>query len=29
MRLDQIWFCEKDQHGATDIYSLVEYKEPV
>jgi hypothetical protein len=28
-RRDQIWFCEKDQYGATDMYSLVEYKEPV
>jgi AAA15 family ATPase/GTPase len=28
-RRDQIWFCEKDQFGATDLYSLVEYKEPV
>ena len=28
-RRDQIWFCEKDQYGATDLYSLVEYKEPV
>ena len=29
LRRDQIWFCEKDQYGATDLYSLVEYKEPV
>jgi AAA15 family ATPase/GTPase len=28
-RRDQIWFCEKDQYGATDLYSLVEYDEPV
>jgi len=28
-RRDQIWFCEKDQYGASDLYSLVEYKEPV
>jgi AAA15 family ATPase/GTPase len=28
-RRDQIWFCEKDRYGATDLYSLVEYKEPV
>jgi AAA15 family ATPase/GTPase len=28
-RRDQIWFCEKDQYGSTDLYSLVEYKEPV
>lgn len=25
-RRDQIWFAEKDRYGATDIYSLVEYK---
>jgi hypothetical protein len=25
----QIWFCEKDQYGATDLYSPVEYDEPV
>lgn len=25
-RRDQIWFTEKDQYGATDLYSLVEYK---
>jgi len=24
---DQIWFTEKDKYGATDIYSLLEYKE--
>jgi len=24
---DQIWFCEKDKYGATDLYSLVEYKD--
>ncbi|PHK28785.1 hypothetical protein VF13_40535, partial [Nostoc linckia z16] len=26
-RRDQIWFTEKDQYGATCLYSLVEYKE--
>ncbi|MCK4259778.1 MAG: ATP-binding protein [Halanaerobiales bacterium] len=25
-RRDQIWFTEKDHFGATDLYSLVEYK---
>jgi len=25
-RRDQIWFCEKDQYGATDLYSLAEFK---
>ncbi len=25
-RQDQIWFVEKDQYGATDLYSLVEYE---
>lgn len=25
-RRDQIWFAEKDSFGATDLYSLVEYK---
>jgi uncharacterized protein len=25
-RRDQIWFTEKDKQGATDLYSLVEYK---
>ncbi|NEQ97301.1 MAG: ATP-binding protein [Cyanothece sp. SIO2G6] len=25
-RRDQIWFVEKDRYGATDLYSLVEYK---
>lgn len=25
-RRDQIWFAEKDKHGATDLYSLLEYK---
>ena len=29
LRRDQIWFCEKDKYGATDLYSLVEYKEAV
>lgn len=26
-RKDQIWFTEKDKYGATDLYSLVEYKD--
>ena len=25
-RRDQVWFTEKDQYGATDLYSLVELK---
>lgn len=25
-RKDQVWFTEKDQYGATDIYSLIEFK---
>ncbi len=25
-RRDQVWFAEKDKYGATDLYSLVEYK---
>ncbi len=25
-RRDQIWFTEKDRYGATDLYSLIEYK---
>jgi AAA15 family ATPase/GTPase len=29
LRRDQIWFCEKDQYGATDLYSLAEIQEPV
>jgi AAA15 family ATPase/GTPase len=29
LRRDQIWFCEKDRYGATSLYSLAEYKEPV
>jgi AAA15 family ATPase/GTPase len=28
LRRDQIWFCEKDTYGATDLYSLAEYIEP-
>ena len=28
-RRDQIWFCEKKSNGATELYSLVEYDEPV
>jgi hypothetical protein len=27
LRRDQIWFCEKDSYGATELYSLVEYVE--
>jgi AAA15 family ATPase/GTPase len=27
-RRDQIWLCEKDPYGATELYSLVEYAEP-
>ena len=26
LRRDQIWFTEKDNYGATDLYSLVEYR---
>ena len=29
LRRDQIWFCEKDKYGATALYSLVDYNEPV
>ena len=25
-RRDQIWFTQKDRYGATELYSLVEYK---
>lgn len=25
-RRDQVWFTEKDKYGATDLYSLIEYK---
>lgn len=28
-RRDQIWFCEKDMYGATDLYSLFDFDEPV
>ncbi|MCL1471635.1 ATP-binding protein [Argonema antarcticum A004/B2] len=28
LRRDQIWFTEKNQQGATDLYSLVEYDIP-
>jgi AAA15 family ATPase/GTPase len=28
-RRDQIWFCEKDQFGATDLYSLKKYRKPI
>jgi uncharacterized protein len=27
-RKDQVWFTEKNRYGATDLYSLVEYKIP-
>ena len=26
VRKDNIWFVEKDKSGATDLYSLVEFK---
>lgn len=26
IRRDQVWFCEKDSHGATELYSLAEFK---
>lgn len=26
LRRDQVWFCEKDDYGNSDLYSLVEYK---
>ena len=26
IRRDQVWFCEKDNHGATDLYCLAEFK---
>ena len=26
LRRDQVWFTEKDSHGISDLYSLVEYK---
>ncbi|MGQ3088624.1 AAA family ATPase, partial [Flavobacterium sp.] len=26
-RRDQVWFTEKDQYEATDLYSLLEFKE--
>ena len=26
---DQVWFTEKDKHGATQLYSLADYKETV
>lgn len=25
LRRDQVWFCEKDEQGATDLYSLAEF----
>ena len=27
-RRDQIWFTEKDQYGASELFSLVEFKDP-
>jgi len=29
LRRDQIWFCEKDEYGATDLFSLKKYNDPV
>lgn len=29
LRRDQIWFTEKDRYGATDLYSLAEFQQPV
>ena len=29
LRRDQIWFCKKDNYGASDLYSLANYKESV
>jgi AAA15 family ATPase/GTPase len=29
LRRDQIWFCEKDKYGATDLFSLLKYNDPV
>ena len=28
LRRDQIWFVEKDQYGASELFSLVEFKDP-
>lgn len=28
-RKDEIWFTEKDKHGATDLYSLNDFKEHI
>jgi AAA15 family ATPase/GTPase len=28
-RRDQVWFCEKDQYGASSLYSLITYNKPV
>jgi len=28
-RRDQIWFCEKDRYGASDLYSLLDFDEHV
>lgn len=28
-RRDQVWFCEKDQYGASGLYSLITYNKPV
>ena len=25
LRRDQIWFCEKDDQGATDLYTLADF----
>jgi len=29
LRRDQIWFCEKNEYGATDLFSLMKYNDPV
>jgi AAA15 family ATPase/GTPase len=29
LRRDQIWFCEKDEYGVTDLFSLMKYNDPV
>ena len=28
-RRDQIWLCEKNDYGASDLYSLMDIDEPV
>lgn len=28
-RRDQIWLCEKNKYGASEIYSLMDFDEPV